>query len=252
MALSLAQQLDRSTGTSYDETKPRRSGEARSPAAREAQKPSVPRKPTPAPKPAPAPTYRAPSSGGGGGGSFGASAPAPAPAVDHAAVAAAEAAAARERQLEALRKQISAQPLDPALVAAFAERERLAARGVSQAEAFGQRGREQSQIDFDQFLAQLGQQTDQAIGGLRSEAAARNLAFQPAFVGVGMRDIRDEATEAQGLAQQQRAQFLSGLDRQIAEAEQAKAAEVAAIARERARAQADHQSFIDAQLAALR
>lgn len=120
-----------------------------------------------------------------------------------------------------------------------------------EAEIAGQAARERSALDFEQFLRTLDERRKAAVFDLRGEAAARNLAFQPAFVGVGMRDIRDEVAQTQGQASQNRAAFLAGVDREINRARQFRDTELAAIAREQARAQADHQRFIDAQLAAV-
>jgi hypothetical protein len=164
---------------------------------------------------------------------------------------AAEAARRRQEQLDAMRRSIQEAPLDPGLLAQFAARERAADRSVQGAEIAAQQGRERARMDFEQFLLQLDEQRGVAVGDLRGEAAARNLAFQPAFVGVGMRDIRDDVATAQGQATDERTQILSAIGRQVDEAGLSRDNEVAAIARDRARAQSDHESWIQTQLGAL-
>lgn len=134
--------------------------------------------------------------------------------------------------------------IPPELLAQFAERRRAATRGVQQAEIEGERERSQAQRQFDQFLAQLRQETDLARSEVRGEAAARNMAFQPQFVGRGERDIRDRTTEAAGQASTQKADTMSAIDRQIQAARDAREREIAAIDRDRTRVRADADNLI--------
>lgn len=194
-------------------------------------------------RPAPSPAPRAPQT-------FSAQAPS-GPSPSQVAAQQQQQAVARQRQLDQLRASIRATPLDPSLIAQFAARQRGARRAVQEAEIAGERGKSRAKVDFDQFMRQLGERTDTAMGDLRGEAAARNLAFQPAFVGVGMRDIRDEAAGLEGQAVDARTQFLAGIERQINSAQQSRDSELAAVARDRARAQADHRQWIQTQLSAL-
>lgn len=135
-------------------------------------------------------------------------------------------------------------PIDPEILAELLARERAAKRAVQEAEIAAQAGRERSGLDFGQFIRELGSRRDLAIGGLRGEAASRNLAFQPAFLGIGLRDIRNQTAEAEGRAAQSRAVFLAGIERQISQAQQARDAELAAIARDRARLQGNPDQFL--------
>lgn len=185
------------------------------------------------------------SSGGGGGGGTAAPAPSPAPSPSPPS-------GGGGNSLQEMIRSIQEQPLDPEILAAFAERRRAATRQFQEAQIQGQRYENQAQRDFETFINRLGEQRDDAVHGLRQEAAARNLAFQPAFVGVGQRDIRDESAQAQAQAQTERASYLSAIQQQIENARQARNAEIAAITRDTARAKAQHDRFINSQVSALR
>lgn len=117
------------------------------------------------------------------------------------------------------------------------ERRRQATRRLQEAMVAQMRGRQAAESAFQQsqggIEADMGGQRD----SLRGDASARNLAFQPAFMGRGFRDIRDQHANRVGSAQSERASRLQALQSAVNQARRRRGEDLASVDRDRARFQ---------------
>lgn len=137
-------------------------------------------------------------------------------------------------------------PLPAEILARFAERRRAATNALEQARTQRQRGRAQEESAFEQFRNRLQSDTKSRKRDLSYRGAGRNLAFQPAFMGRGQREIRDQRADKLGQYQSGRTERLSALDQYVQDAKRRREKELAAIDRDRATLRSRPQDYMEA------
>lgn len=143
--------------------------------------------------------------------------------------------------------QVPAYPTTPVPLTAqdfqeFAERRASVSRNYKEAQAQREAGRQRLEVNFERFVKSLGRQRDRSEREMRTELAADGLAFQPRFMGRGLKDLRDATATAEAEGRADLADQMAALDEAVRLARMQRDEELAAIERDRAR----RQSRIDA------
>lgn len=137
-------------------------------------------------------------------------------------------------------------PLPAHILAQFAERRRAATSALEKAKIERQRGRAREESAFEQFRNRLQSQAKQQKRDLAYKGSGRNLAFQPAFMGRGQREIRDQRADRLGEYQSGRTERLSALDQYVQDAKSRREKELAAIDRNKATLRSQPRDYMEA------
>lgn len=137
-------------------------------------------------------------------------------------------------------------PLTSEMIASIAERRGLADRRFGETLATSEAEKQKLESAFEMFKSKLGRKTGEAKRDMGDALGARGLAFQPRFMGRGLRDLRNAHAESISQGENDMAERVSALEEAIRVAELDRDTELASIDRDKARFQTRLDSLLGA------
>lgn len=126
-------------------------------------------------------------------------------------------------------------PLSAGDVRDFTERRAGASRQLKEALTRREAGRQEALTDFEGFKRRLMRAGRRQESDMRTQFGARRQAFQPRFMGQGLRDLRDSQARTFAEGRERLAERMAALEEAVRSARLGRDEEMAAIERDRAR-----------------